>query len=122
MTASLRTVPRSTQWLLAFLTLGVWGLLVKPYLPLPAAKAETASAQALAKFDTLTVQRINVVDANGKTRLIISNSARFPGVEERGKVLERSIHDAAGLVFYDVNVRKPAVWFLLSFATTTLPT
>lgn len=103
MNASLRSTPRLTQWLLAFLTLGVWGLLVKPYLPLPVAEAKTLSPQASTTFDTLTVQRINVVDADGKTRLIIANSARFPDVEVRGKVLKRSIHDAAGLVFYDVN-------------------
>jgi hypothetical protein len=100
---SLRANPRLTQWLLAFLALGVWGLLVKPYLPLPVAEAKAPSPQASTVFDTLTVQRINVVDANGKTRLIIANSARFPDVEIRGKVLKRSIHDAAGLVFYDVN-------------------
>jgi hypothetical protein len=103
MIASLRSLPRLTQWLLAFLALGVWGSLVKPYLPLPAAQAKTLSPQASTTFDTLSVQRINVVDADGKTRLIIANSARFPDVEIRGKVLKRSIHDEAGLVFYDVN-------------------
>jgi hypothetical protein len=103
MIASPRPAPRLTQWLLAFLTLGVWGLLVKPYLPLPVAEAKPLSPQAPTTFDTLTVQRINVVDANGKTRFIIANSARFPDVEIRGKIYKRSIHDAAGLVFYDVN-------------------
>jgi hypothetical protein len=49
------------------------------------------------------VQRINVVDAQGKTRLVMANSARFPDVKVRGKVSKRSINDAAGLVFYDVN-------------------
>lgn len=102
MTASPRSA-RLTQWLLAFLALGVWGLLVRPYLPLPVAEARTPSPQPSDTLDTVTVQRINVVDANGKTRLIIANSARFPDVEIRGKVLKRSIHDAAGLVFYDVN-------------------
>jgi hypothetical protein len=67
------------------------------------AEAKTPSPQGPTTFDTLTVQRINVVDANGKTRLIIASSARFPDVEVRGKVLKRSIHDEAGLVFYDVN-------------------
>lgn len=108
MIPSPRSAPRFTQWLLAFLTLGVWGLLVKPYLPLPVAEAKTLSPQAPTTFDTLTVQRINVVDANGKTRFIIANSARFPDVEIRGKLYKRSIRDAAGLVFYDVNGRRPA--------------
>jgi hypothetical protein len=103
MTGSTRSTPRLTQWLLAFLALGVWGLLVAPYLPLPVAGAKTLSPRAPLTFDTLTVQRINIVDANGKTRLVIANSARFPDVEIRGKVMKRSIHDEAGLVFYDVN-------------------
>jgi hypothetical protein len=103
MIASVRSMPRLTQWLLAFLALGVWGLLVKPYLPLPAAEAKTTSPRAPATFDTLTAQRINIVDTSGNVRLVIANSARFPDVELRGKVYKRSIHDAAGLVFYDVN-------------------
>src|ERR1700736_1757691 len=103
MIASPRSTQRLTQWLLAFLALGVWGVLVKPYLPLPVAESKTLSPQAPTTFDTLTVQRINVVDANGKTRLIIANGARFPDVEVRGKIYKRSIHDAAGLVFYDEN-------------------
>lgn len=95
--------PRLTQWLLAFLALGVWGLILKPYLPLPPADANAASPATPAAFDTLTVQRINVVDANGKPRLVIANSARFPAAEVRGKVYQRSIHDSAGFVYYDVN-------------------
>jgi hypothetical protein len=74
MIASLRSASHLTRWLLAFLTLGVWGLLVKPYLPLPVAEAKTLSPQAPTTFDTLTVQRINVVDANGKTRFIIAGT------------------------------------------------
>jgi hypothetical protein len=101
MIASLRP-PRLTEWLLAFLAVGVWGLLLKPYLPLPFADAKAASPPASAAFDTLTVQRINVVDANGRPRLVITNSARFPDPEVRGKVYhQRTIHDAAGFVYYD---------------------
>lgn len=101
MSASARSAPRLIHWLLAFLALGVWGLLLRPYLPLPLADARAASPQAPATFDTLTAQRINIVDANGKVRLIIANSARFPGVDVRGKVYKRSINDVAGLLFFD---------------------
>ena len=95
-----RSAPRLTHWLLAFLAFGVWGLLLRPYLPLPLGDARAASPQA-ATFDTLTAQRINIVDANGKLRLIIANSARFPDAEVRGKAYKRSINDAAGLLFFD---------------------
>jgi hypothetical protein len=94
---------RSTQYLLAILALGVWGLLLRPNLPAAIAAPNASPTRGSATFDTLTVQRINVVDAQGKTRLVIANSARFPDVKVRGKVSKRSIDDAAGLVFYDVN-------------------
>ena len=44
-----------------------------------------------------------MADADGKTRLIIANTGRFPDVELRGKVLPRSIHSTAGIVFFDTN-------------------
>jgi hypothetical protein len=90
---------RLTQLLLAILALGVWGLLLQPYVPLAAAKAGPPATSAT--FDTLTVQRINVTDADGKTRLIIADSARFPGAIIRGKEYPRSINDSAGLLFLD---------------------
>jgi hypothetical protein len=90
-----------TQSLLAFLVLGVWGLLLKLYLPLSAAKA--SSAEPSATFDTLTVHRIDVVDPEGKTRFLIANTSRFPGAIVRGHEYKRSIHDTAGMLFYDSN-------------------
>ena len=90
---------RLTQFLLAFLVLGVWGMLLRPYLPLFAAKASTAGPSAT--FDTLTVQRINVVDPDGKTRLVITNANRLPGAIEKGhEYKQRSINNAAGIIFY----------------------
>lgn len=101
MTTTPRFAPRMTHWLLAFLAVGVWGLLLKPYLPLPVALAAAASQQPSAAFDTLTVQRINVVDPDGKMRLIIANSARLPGAIVHGKSYPRSVNDAAGVLFLD---------------------
>lgn len=104
MSASSARTQRLTQFLLAALALGVWGLLLKPYLPFAAAKASQASHSAA--FDTLKVQRIDVVDPDGKIRLVIANKARLPGVAARGKTYpngSRSIQDTAGLIFYDTN-------------------
>lgn len=94
---------RFTQLLLAVLALGVWGLVLKPYLPFAMSEAKASPALKSATFDALTVQRINVVDPNGKTRLVIANGKRFPPGKVRGKTYPRSIHDSAGMVFYDVN-------------------
>jgi hypothetical protein len=102
MANSFTSSDRLTHLLLAALTLGVWGLLLKPNMPFLFSDAQAANKQDVsATFDTLTVQRINISDSTGKTRLIIANSDRFPGVEVKGKVVQRSIHDTAGLVFYD---------------------
>ena len=38
-----------------------------------------------ARLDELTVQRINILEPNGNPRMIISNSARFPGIYMNAK-------------------------------------
>ena len=91
----------TTQVLLAILAVGVWGVLLRPYLPSAAAAAQSSAAAQSATYDTLTVQRINVVDRDGKMRLIIANSARMPGAIRNGKTYPRSIDNAAGLIFLD---------------------
>jgi hypothetical protein len=101
MSPSATYTQRLTHLLLAVLGLGVWGLLLRPYLPFAFAEAQALPVQRSVTFDTLTVQRINVTDPDGKTRLIIANSERFPDIELRGKISPRSIHDTAGLVFFN---------------------
>jgi hypothetical protein len=91
---------RVTQGLLVLLCAGVWGLLLKPYLPSAQAAASEPRIETL---DTLNVQRINILDPSGKTRLVIANGARFPDAVVNGKPMRRSIDNAAGAVFYDVN-------------------
>lgn len=93
---------RTTQVLLAILAIGVWGLLLRPYLPAAQAAVQSAAAARSATYDTLTVQRINVVDPDGKMRLIIANSARMPGAIRQGKTYPRSINNVAGVLFLDV--------------------
>lgn len=102
MPTSATSPERLTHLLLAVLAFGVWGLLLKPSMPFLFSEAQASPKQEVsATFDTLTVQRINITDSDGKTRLIIANSERFPDIEVRGKVYPRSIHDTAGLVFFD---------------------
>jgi hypothetical protein len=101
MLPSTRSTQRSTRVLLAILVIGVWGLLLRPYVPIAAAAAQSSAAGKTATYDTLTVQRINIVDSDGKLRLVIANGARFPAAIIHGKSYARSINDAAGMVFYD---------------------
>jgi hypothetical protein len=93
---------RPTRILLVIVAIGVWGLLLRPYLPIRTAGADPAATARSASYDTLTVQRINVVDPDGKLRLVIANGAQMPGAIIHGKTYQRSINDVAGLVFLDV--------------------
>src|SRR4029450_4142431 len=57
-------------------------------------------ANTTQKFDEITVQRLNVVDANGTLRLVISNKDRMhPGVVD-GKTINRP-RPVAGLLFFN---------------------
>jgi hypothetical protein len=50
-------------------------------------------------FDQLTVHRINIVEPDGTTRLVISDKAEFPGGFYKGKELTRADRSAAGMLF-----------------------
>jgi hypothetical protein len=52
-----------------------------------------------ASFDQITVHRINVVEPDGTTRMVISDNAEFPGAYYRGKEYPRSDRDATGMLF-----------------------
>ena len=58
------------------------------------------SALSSPEFDTVTVRRINVVDDDGTTRLVIANNATIPDAVVRGVTYPRSIGNTAGMVFY----------------------
>jgi hypothetical protein len=53
------------------------------------------------KFGEIDVERINVVEKNGATRLVISNSERSPGPIERGKPFGYPGGSRPGLIFYN---------------------
>jgi len=52
------------------------------------------------KFDEITVQRMNVVDADGTLRLVISNKDRMHPGQLDGKVIDRP-RPVAGLLFFN---------------------
>jgi hypothetical protein len=53
------------------------------------------------KFGEINVERINVVEKDGATRLVISNSERSPGPIERGKPFGYPGGSRPGLIFYN---------------------
>lgn len=65
------------------------------------AYAARVSQLRSAAFDTLTVRRINVVEADGTLRTVISNRAAFPGTYIRGVEHPREDRPTAGMIFLD---------------------
>src|SRR5712691_5566945 len=53
------------------------------------------------KFGEIDVERINVVEKDGSTRLVISNKERSPGPIERGKSFGYPDGGRAGMIFYN---------------------
>src|ERR1041385_4893485 len=52
------------------------------------------------KFDEITVQRMNVVDADGTLRMVISNKDRMHPGQMDGKVIDRP-RPVAGMLFFN---------------------
>ena len=62
--------------------------------------AGPASAR-VQRYDEIDVQRLNVREADGTLRMVISNHARLPGVIVRGKETPRVDRPYAGMLFYN---------------------
>lgn len=93
-----------TQAVLGVLTLGVWVLIAQHAFSPMVGAADAAPAEAkTATFDTITVHRINVVDGQGQNRLVLADPSHFPDPKVRGDTLKRSIHNVAGIVFYNAD-------------------
>jgi hypothetical protein len=49
----------------------------------------------------ITVERINIVEADGKTRMILSNKKKMPPAVLNGRILDENQKRNAGLLFYN---------------------
>jgi len=58
-----------------------------------------ARKPANASFDQITVHRINIVEPDGTTRMVLSNRTEFPGAYYMGKEYPRTDRDATGMLF-----------------------
>ena len=68
------------------------------------ATAAFRQSTAPQKFAEITVQRMNVVDANGTLRLVISNKDRMHPGQMDGKVIDRP-RPVAGFLFFNEEVK-----------------
>ena len=79
---------------LVFAVTMVWGVTRRTVL------ASTGKSGRTAEFDQITVHRINVVEADGTTRLVIASTAEFPGAYFKGKEMGRPDRKGeAGMLF-----------------------
>ncbi|MEZ0469329.1 hypothetical protein [Luteimonas salinilitoris] len=86
-----------TAWLVAVTALSGWTAWDR-ITTRPADQAETA---ATGEFEELTVQRLNVVEPNGLNRLVIANSARFPGLFMEGTEYRHHSRKGGGMLFFN---------------------
>jgi len=52
-----------------------------------------------AQFDQITVRRINIVEPDGTTRMVLADRAEFPGAFYKGKEYPRSDRESTGMLF-----------------------
>ncbi|MEJ7601572.1 MAG: hypothetical protein WKG01_26955 [Kofleriaceae bacterium] len=72
----------------ASLTLSIMGFVSRPDRAAPA------------RFDRLTVERLDIVEPDGTPRMIVASRARFPGSFVRGKEIARpDRNEVAGILF-----------------------
>jgi hypothetical protein len=83
-------IVRDIRWLKVYAVATTLALAV---VALTAAKSPNTQSE-------LTVERINIVDPSGVSRLVISNAEHFPLPKLGGKEYPRAVHPA-GIVFYD---------------------
>ena len=57
--------------------------------------------EAPAKFESIDVQRINVVEPDGTLRMVISNKSAAPGAIIRGKEYAHPDRQSAGILFFN---------------------
>ena len=79
-------------------------------LGVTAAMLSGFTTQGNARFDTITVQRINVVEPDGKLRMVMTNNNRIPGIMVNGHEYtdfgNRKGKTTAGILFYDAHATE----------------
>jgi hypothetical protein len=64
-----------------------------------------AAARGPARFTEIEVERINVVEADGRYALVIANAARLPGIIKKGKEYPATIsggrEESSGILFFN---------------------
>ncbi|MBB6426968.1 hypothetical protein [Sphingopyxis sp. JAI128] len=67
----------------------------------PTALVMADSGPQKAAFDEISVKRINIVEPDGKYRLVLANSDRFPGLFMEGREYKHHSRDGGGMLFFN---------------------
>jgi hypothetical protein len=67
----------------------------------PTALVMADSGPPKATFDEISVKRVNIVEPDGKYRLVLANSERFPGLFMEGKEYKHHSRDGGGMLFFN---------------------
>ena len=67
----------------------------------PTALVMADSGPPKAAFDEISVKRVNIVEPDGKYRLVLANSERFPGLFMEGKEYRHHSRDGGGMLFFN---------------------
>lgn len=78
-----------------------WLALVTAGLVYVVAGSDAISEQRVTNFDEINVHRINIVEPDGKPRVIISNRERMAGLYWGGKEYKHHSRNAGGFLFYN---------------------
>jgi hypothetical protein len=62
---------------------------------------QASAERKLASFDEINVQRINIIEADGKPRVIISNRPRMAKAYWNGKEYQHQSHGGGGFLFFN---------------------
>jgi hypothetical protein len=68
-------------------------------IPLTFAAADTEPKAT--HFDEISVNRLNIVEPNGRYRLVLANSARFPGLFMNGREYRHHSRTGGGMLFFN---------------------
>lgn len=67
----------------------------------PAAWVMADGGPAKTSFDEISVKRLNIVEPDGKYRLVLANSQRFPGLFMEGKEYKHHSRGGGGMLFFN---------------------
>ena len=65
----------------------------------PAAMVMADGGPPTSQFDEISVKRLNIIEPDGKYRLVLSNAERFPGLFMEGKEYKHHSRDGGGMLF-----------------------